>query len=291
MQSIVDWLKTVEQLAHNFYKEASVFFKEEQELSAFLSRLAEDEERHFQLMSKAADYLREKEMPVISSITLSQTSKDHVETPLKQGYRLLLEHTLSKEQMIDYIVEIEFSELNNIFLYAINTMKEHSKAFQHVAAAVQAHEERIKVFLDALPDEFKPARDIGELRTIWENKLLIVEDNEPLRILLSELLSRQGVVETAKNGAEGLEKTREHFFNVIISDVDMPIMNGLEFYEQAIKEDPNIQSHFLFSTGEITPDREVFFKKNRLRYLMKPFSLDKIKHTVDDIIQSSSEKL
>jgi CheY-like chemotaxis protein len=290
MQVIVDWLKTVERLAYDLYREASDHFAEDKAFSAFLHQLAQDEAWHFHLMSSAADYLRNTGVPVTSDITLPQIAKDRVETPLRKCHHLLREQDLSKRQMIQSIAEAEFSELNTVFLYAINTLKQHSKTFEYVAAVIQEHETRIERFLDTLPDDLKPVESLRELPTVWEKRFLVVEDDEGMRLLLNRMLSGMGIVEMAENGKAGLERVKERFYNVIISDIDMPIMDGLEFYAEAVREDPNVRAHFMFCSGGITPDRMRFLQKNNLHYLMKPVHLSEVRQMVDTIAQSASEQ-
>jgi CheY-like chemotaxis protein len=290
MQEIVDWLKTVEKLAYDLYKEASVHFSRDRAFSTFLNQLAQDEARHFHLMSSAADYLRNEEVLITPGITLSQVARDLVETPLRGCHHLLQKQTLSKKQMIQFIAEAEFSELNTVFLYAINTLKGYSRTFEYVAAVIQEHETRIERFLDTLPDSLKPVESLREFPTVWEKRFLVVEDDEGMRLLLSRMLSGMGIVETAENGRAGLERVKERFYNVIISDIDMPIMDGLEFYAAAVREDPEVRPHFMFCSGGITPERTRFLQRNNLHYLTKPVHLNEVRQMVDTIAQSASEQ-
>jgi CheY-like chemotaxis protein len=61
-----------------------------------------------------------------------------------------------------------------------------------------------------------------------------VDDDESLRFLLRDLLLNGGVVESSEDGRDALEKVRQQFFNVIVSDISMPAMNGLDFYREAV---------------------------------------------------------
>ena len=123
MQQVIDWLETVEQLAHDLYREASVFFEQDRPFAEFLERLAEDEAEHVHLVSRAADYVRRGEVQATSAIILDRTMKNRIEAHLKRAHDSLLKQSISKERMIESIVQAEFSELNSLFLYVVNTMK------------------------------------------------------------------------------------------------------------------------------------------------------------------------
>ena len=65
----------------------------------------------------------------------------------------------------------------------------------------------------------------------------------------------------------------------------MPGLDGFEFYDRAIKYDPKLKNHFLFYSANITPERETYLKKNRLRFLQKPFGLDEFHESTDRILR------
>ncbi len=291
MQEIIDWLKKIEYLASDFYKGAASLFKEDKDFYHFLAQLGDDEMSHYELMDQASEYLQRNEIHIPCDITLDQHTRDHIEKPLKDQYNLVLGRNLSKKQIINFIVEVEFSELNEIFLYVINTMKQFMKNFQYLAAMIQEHENRIEHFIDKLPKESKPDKDMRELPAVWKNKFLIIDDNEALLSLFGKILAMKGEVETANNGQEGLKKIRKHFFTLIISDIDMPIMNGLELYTKAVEEDANLKDRFLFYSGNITSEKERFLKENNLHYLLKPVGLEEFIQAIDDITHKISKHI
>lgn len=90
--------------------------------------------------------------------------------------------------------------------------------------------------LPALPSPDMPLPEQPD-DTLAENHLLIVEDNADLRAYLSGIFGRHLRISTAHNGREGLEKVLEHMPDIILSDVMMPEMNGLELCEK-IKNNP-----------------------------------------------------
>ncbi len=68
-------------------------------------------------------------------------------------------------------------------------------------------------------------------------RLLVVDDNKVNRMTLSRSLEIQGhVVETAENGREGLEMFRTGTFDLMLLDIEMPIMNGFEVLEACLKD-------------------------------------------------------
>jgi CheY-like chemotaxis protein len=130
----------------------------------------------------------------------------------------------------------------------------------------------------------RPSLDVGTLPFVGEVRFLIVEDHEPLRKLVAALLSRKGAVDTAAEGREGLNKLREHFHDVIISDVQMPGMDGLEFYRRAVEYDSHLKGRFLFCAADVAPEAEDYLRRNELRLLKKPFGLNQLYEAIDRIL-------
>jgi CheY-like chemotaxis protein len=114
--------------------------------------------------------------------------------------------------------------------------------------------------------------------------MLIIDDDAPLAQFLTRLFSDDAQIETACNGSEGLEKVKEKYFDVIISDMQMPVMDGMEFYRRAAAYDPLIGQRTLFFTGTTKPEVAEFFRKNSLRYLMKPAGIREIVKKVAEIM-------
>ena len=68
-------------------------------------------------------------------------------------------------------------------------------------------------------------------------RLLVVDDNQVNRMMLSRNLELQGhVVETAENGKEGLDKFRSGAFDLMLLDIEMPVMNGFEVLEACLND-------------------------------------------------------
>ena len=289
MRDLVKYLLKIEKMAGDLYRDASAFFVEDRDLAVFLSLLSADEVLHFQIMTEADEYLRSKTDETPAFVSLDDSAREKIERPLVENRKLLLANTLSKEDMINLVVTTEFSEWNDIFLYVVNTLRETSREFQEAAADIQEHKERIQTYLESLPGAVKYLKKIRGLPEVWEQSVLVVEDNPVIADLLSTMFSREYVVETAEHGKQGLEKIKDHHFDVIISDVNMPVMNGLEFFEQASDMDQDIKKRFLFFTGYPRPETVSFLEKHDLKYLTKPADLDRIKEVVRGMMGRGSK--
>jgi CheY-like chemotaxis protein len=290
MKQIIKWLITIEDLAYSMYCEAARLFEQDEAFAAFLRHLAEDEARHSDLMGSAEAYLRGNDMVVPSAIIFDQAARDRVQAPLEQTLDLIREGTVTKKQMISLLVAAEFSELNDIFMYVTETLKGHSMTFQHGAAVIQSHQDRVRRFVAGLPEALRPADSIQELPVVWERRYLVVDDSEPVRDLLCRYLSREGTVEAATCGEEGLEKLRARYFDAIIADIEMPVMDGLALYRQAVALDPQIGQRFLFCSGFLSYERELFLQENGLPCLIKPFRLTQVGQQIQAIMERTAQR-
>jgi two-component system chemotaxis response regulator CheY len=287
MKEIVDWLIDMEEIAGNLYEAASKQFNDDHTLSTFLRHMAEDEGWHYHIMGSAAEYLR-KEKDVKSELAIDSSIKEKIEAPFTRNYEMLLLGTLTKESMINCLIETEYSEWNHIFLYVINTLKQRSREFMYVAARMQHHIEEISEFLESLPTSDQYLDKILRLPEVWEKKILIVDDYDPTRLLFISLLEDLGIVETVKNGIEALTKVKESYFDVVVSDIEMPLMNGIDFCKEAIKVDPNIISRIIYCSSSHDENYLKFIKSNSIPLIIKPFNIVDIRSYVRKILSRTN---
>jgi CheY-like chemotaxis protein len=287
VKTIINWLRTMEMLASNVYLEAAEQLTQDQEFSAFLFRMSDEEAWHFHIIGSAMTFLEEaKEVPQ-AAVTIDPDMKNELELPFKELYEAITNKTITRKDVVDCIVKTEFTEWNSIFVYVINALQKQTSMFQHVAATIESHKEKTIKFLKNLPEDLKVSDDVWRFPDIWDKKILIVEDETAIRELLSDVLKGMGHIETAANGQEGLDKTSKDFFNVVVSDIGMPVMNGMEFYLKAVEENPHFNRQFLFCTGDITPDVKKFLHERNLPHLEKPFSLKLLNRTVQEMMDKT----
>jgi DNA-binding NtrC family response regulator len=114
-----------------------------------------------------------------------------------------------------------------------------------------------------------------------EAKLLVIEDEKPLRELLEMELTRSGYkVETAADGEAGLDKYRQENFSVVLLDIRMPGMDGVEVLRQ-MRAESTIPEIIVF-TGHGTIETAVeCIKHGAYDYLTKPVKLDELEMVID----------
>ena len=286
MLQTVQWLIRIEEMAGDFYSLAATHFQQDKKLNHLLNKLSEDEAMHYHLMGSAAEFLRENE-DTINSIIVDRQTKDNIENPFDNTYGMLTAGTLTKESLLDCIITTEFSEWNNIYQYIINTLMLKNRKFSLAASKMQGHLSMIENVLSELPNGESYVAKIHQIPAIWEKKILIVDDYEPITKLLSSLLKSEGIIRVAKNGKEGYNIVSNEYFDIIISDLEMPVMDGMEFYNQSIKLDPDLKERFLFFTGVEHQEYLDFITKNNLRLIKKPGELSNIKQTVHEILSGT----
>jgi DNA-binding response OmpR family regulator len=111
-------------------------------------------------------------------------------------------------------------------------------------------------------------------------KILIVEDDSFFRKIFSDLLTDAGyVVETAATGREGLELLTSNDYQVVITDMILPDISGLEILSQVKDQDQSID--VILVTGHANMETAIFALKHGARdYLIKPINPDELRHSV-----------
>ncbi|HPJ06530.1 MAG TPA: ATP-binding protein [Deltaproteobacteria bacterium] len=116
--------------------------------------------------------------------------------------------------------------------------------------------------------------------------IMVVEDEEDLLDLMVDSLSPYYTVMTYENGKTAYDHIDEYSWELIISDLRMPVMNGMELYAEAVKRNPGLKRRFMFITGD-TYDFQVkeFLENTGVTYLRKPFRIKELRETVSRQLQ------
>ncbi|MCL1937240.1 MAG: response regulator transcription factor [Candidatus Azobacteroides sp.] len=117
-------------------------------------------------------------------------------------------------------------------------------------------------------------------------KLLLIEDDLNLGYILKSSLEDvigEYEIEVASNGKEGLECMKSFTPDVIVSDIEMPVLNGLEMVKKIRQTNPDLP--IVFATGKITPkDVMAGYEAGADNYIKKPFTPEELDAHVKALI-------
>jgi two-component system chemotaxis response regulator CheY len=117
---------------------------------------------------------------------------------------------------------------------------------------------------------------------VSHEKILVVEDEDSLSRLLTAVLEFKGYqdVETASNGQEGIKKYKENRPDLVLMDLEMPVMNGYESSKEIRKYDP--EANIVLITGNpLSPLVQRTIQEGYASHIIpKPFDLNQILQTV-----------
>ena len=132
----------------------------------------------------------------------------------------------------------------------------------------------------------------GEIERIIEprkkprDKILVVDDDETLSEFVSRLLTSEGYeVDTAIDGSDALEKIKGKKYNLLLTGIRMPRIDGFELYKHVKKIAPSLAKKTIVVSGSVkATDTKEFLSRNKLPYMSKPFSAKKLVNKVNRML-------
>jgi len=118
-------------------------------------------------------------------------------------------------------------------------------------------------------------------------KLLVVDDDKTTRKLLSLYLKGKGYeVVPAENGLDALEKLGTENINLVVTDMNMPYMDGIEL-TKTLRSDTNMKNIpiIMVTTEADDAEKEKAFEAGVDDYLVKPTNADQISESIKRIIK------
>ncbi len=120
-----------------------------------------------------------------------------------------------------------------------------------------------------------------------KKSILVVDDEVHVREGLCEILQNEGFhVETACNGREALTLTVNKKFDLLISDIKMPEMDGLQLLDEVQKVNPEIRVIMVTAFGDV----QTYLKSMQLgahEYINKPIKVQELKRVISTIMAES----
>ncbi|KFB09112.1 MULTISPECIES: cell cycle two-component system response regulator CpdR [Nitratireductor] len=118
-------------------------------------------------------------------------------------------------------------------------------------------------------------------------RILLAEDDEDMRRFLVKALERAGHdVVDFDNGAGAYSRLREEPFSLLLTDIVMPEMDGIELARRATEIDPDLKVMFItgFAAVALNPDSEA---PRDAKVLSKPFHLRDLVNEVEKLLQAA----
>jgi PAS domain S-box-containing protein len=118
--------------------------------------------------------------------------------------------------------------------------------------------------------------------------ILVVDDEPEVADILAETLTGEGHrVTTAANGALALDALRRGTYDIILSDIRMPVLDGPGLYRELERQHPDLVRRFVFLTGDtLSPETREFLDRTGIPSLTKPFDLEDVRRTIERITRA-----
>src|ERR1700730_13238874 len=120
-------------------------------------------------------------------------------------------------------------------------------------------------------------------------RILVVDDQEHMRELLVEALSADGhTVDPAENGTAALQLFETQAYDLVVSDLQMPQMDGPKLYEEVCKRWTAAAPGVVLITGEDeAPSYRQFLKVPKLPVVAKPFKLKEFRQMLETLFPTA----
>lgn len=120
------------------------------------------------------------------------------------------------------------------------------------------------------------------------SELLIIDDEKAIRKTLTEILTFEGYkIDEAADGEEGLRKFKDKKYDLVLCDIKMPKLDGIEFLQKAVEANSDVPIIMISGHGNIETAVEAV-KKGAFDYISKPPDLNRLLITIRNALDKSS---
>ncbi len=127
----------------------------------------------------------------------------------------------------------------------------------------------------------------------YKMKILVVDDFSTMRRIVKNVLKQLGFenIEEAEDGVQALAKLKTGGFGFVVTDWNMPNMDGLDFFKAARAEPATKEIPFLMVTAEAEKDKVITaIQAGVNNYIVKPFTAEVFKEKMDRIFEKLAAK-
>ena len=129
----------------------------------------------------------------------------------------------------------------------------------------------------------------GKTEKVAKAKILVVDDEPTNRQYLSEVFTGEGYeVETVDNASDALKMIKKREYDLVLLDIKMPGMSGVELYQRVKKAFPSLADRVVFITGDVMgEDTMDFLTRIKANFITKPFDIEQLKRDIGRILSEA----
>lgn len=132
---------------------------------------------------------------------------------------------------------------------------------------------------------------VRTMRLTYSHKLLLVDDDDTARNNMEHVLAKDGyAITTAANGIDALDLLEKERFDVVVTDLKMKAVDGMEVLKKAKERDPHVEV-IVVSGFATTPTAVEAIKKGSYHFLAKPLRLDELRATIETALKKKKMQL
>lgn len=276
MDQLHVWVASIERAAADLYHSAAYYFSDDPVLSAFLQRLAGEEEWHCRLLQVIPEEITYAILP-------DPETRQHVEDHFRRASERLQAGALTRDEMHELVATVEFSEWNDFFLYCLANLRGDGDEYRRAVSEIGRHKEEIVAYFARLPGGERFLTVVRDLPEVQNQRILVVEAHPGMALLLRGALSPLGEVEVAASGQEGLSLVANRHFDVVLSNIDLGPMASVDFFQRAVGLNPALAGRFLFFSGSSAAINEDDEHVSLPAVIAAPARLGQIRQAVEQL--------
>lgn len=276
MKETIEWLMGIEDGARIFYEAAAELYPEDAGLMTLLYSLAADEGFHHRLLESALWQI-DVAQPEPGCVVIDTEARHAVEAVVRRHAERLAGGGMTREELLSAVIDIEYSECNEIFIYVLNSLKVLPGHFADAAASIQDHKNTLERYLESAPGLGGLIARAQAIPKTGDEKILIVDGAEGDAELFGVFLSNEGTVRTARSAHDALRAIDRFGSSVVITDFALEGMDGMELYRTAVGRHPRLSGRFIFYSDEFPPGATDFLDENGIEWLSRPVRLSELR--------------
>ena len=121
-----------------------------------------------------------------------------------------------------------------------------------------------------------------------DEHILLIDDEDDIIEMVGRVLCEDGYhVVSARNGFQALQHLRDNTYDLLICDIKMPEMSGIDLWNQLVGRDPNMRARIVFITGDVANERTAeFLQRTEAPVLRKPFEIEALRKFVRRVLET-----